>query len=177
MFSVQCVTPPTLTSGQYTLTSDNTQTSASVECDIGSTLSGSVTLSCDVTGQWEITGDSPSCVLESSSQASSGGDDLLTAVIALSILSALLAVGLVTLAVYAFVIKGIAGSCKVDNVRAPAKASAFPISRAPVDHSQHVMDSRILPTPLHPEYTMTPSEVDMVIYRPDKGTSPCRPKL
>lgn len=59
--SAQCDVVPTVSSGSFTLISNGSTTSAQYSCSVGTTISGDVTIACDVNGVWSVSSGTTSC--------------------------------------------------------------------------------------------------------------------
>lgn len=59
--SAECNVLPSVLSGSYTIKTDGKATYAEYKCDVGTTINGDVTVSCDVNGDWSSTSANISC--------------------------------------------------------------------------------------------------------------------
>ncbi|XP_053400600.1 CUB and sushi domain-containing protein 3-like [Mercenaria mercenaria] len=143
---VGCSTLSSPSNGSVTLSTNGVLTVATYSCDVGFTLNGDVTSQCQVDVTWSTV--PPTCLSTASpsecNSGDSGGSNLLPAVIVLAILALCLGIAFGLSVFYIWKLKTKAqgsSNTKASNQNGTFSYD-FPASKAPMDHSQHIMDFR-----------------------------------
>ncbi|XP_052224352.1 sushi, von Willebrand factor type A, EGF and pentraxin domain-containing protein 1-like [Dreissena polymorpha] len=160
-----CGAPPDPVGGSFKLMTNGTSTRGELMCNTGYVIQGgsASVLDCLSNGSWsQSSSSSAECVPLKSVAEASGSDRLLPALIALAVLC-----GVLVVAVGALVIKVVKWRTdKGVTKNGHAQVNGFPVSHAPFDHSQHVMDNRVVP-PLF----KTKTDLDSFRSKPDSTTT------